>query len=213
MKSAGYWLALTVVTLGITIAGTAQQSEPSRPATRPADTQPAAAGGGGAYKIDPLHSSNWFRIRHLNVANFYGRFNEVEGDFTLDDANPATAGLNVQVKVESVDTNNAGRDKHLKSAELFDAEQYPTMAFKSQAVTKLNERDYEVRGELTFRGVTRPLTVKVTRTGSGPGMRGEFRAGLETTFEIKRSEFGMTALMGGLGDDVLLTFSLEGVRQ
>ncbi len=208
MKTAGYLLALIVVALGITLSSTAQQAE-----SKPAATQPTKTGGDGTYKIDPVHSSNWFRIRHMNVANFYGRFNEVAGDFVLEDAHPAACAINVQVKVDSVDTNNADRDKHIKSAGFFDAEQYPTMAFKSLVVTKLNERDYEVRGELTFRGVTRPLTVKLTRTGAGPGMRGEFRTGLETSFEIKRSEFGMTVQMAGLSDEVLLTFSFEGVRQ
>ncbi len=214
MKAAGYLFTLLVVALAITLSTTAQQAEPQGQTTKAAETQPVRPeGAGGTYKIDPVHSSNWFRIRHLNVANFYGRFNKVEGSFVLDDANPTAGTLDVQVKVETIDTNNADRDKHLKSAEFFDAAQHPTIAFKSKAVTKLNERDYEVRGELTLRGVTRPLTVKLTRTGSGPGLRGEFRTGLETSFEIKRSEFGMTALMGGLGDEVLLTFSFEGVRQ
>jgi len=165
------------------------------------------------YAVDPVHSSNWFRIRHLNVAHFYGRFNELEGTFALSEADPAACAFDIRVKAESIDTHNIDRDKHLKSAEFFDVEKYPLITFKSRNVRRVDSGTLEVTGELTLRGVSKPLTVKLERTGTGRGMRGEHRAGFETAFEIRRSEFGMTGLMSSLGDDVRLTFSIEGVRQ
>ena len=173
--------------------------------------QPAA--GPQTYQIDPVHSSNWFRIRHLNVANFYGRFNETAGTIVVDDANPAACSLEAQVKVDSVDTHNADRDKHLKSPDFFDAPQFPLITFKSSGpFRKAGPETYEVKGDLTLHGVTRPLALELVQTGVGPGMKGETRAGFETAFEIKRSDFGMKNMLG-LGDDVRLNISVEAVRK
>ena len=174
------------------------------------DTTPAEATG--TYDVDAVHSSVVFRIKHLNTAYFYGRFNEIAGTIVLDDADPARGSFDVQVKVASVDTANADRDKHLKSPDFFDAEQFPLITFRSRSVKKVGETTLEVAGDLTLHGVTKPLTVKIERTGSGTGMRGEFRCGWETVFEIKRSDFGMTKLIGPVGDDVRLMVSVEGVR-
>jgi len=182
---------------------TAQAGQESGTAT------PSAA----IYDVDPVHSSVIFRIKHLSVAYFYGRFNEVAGTFAFDDRDPAHSTFDLQVKVASIDTNNADRDKHLKSAEFFDLERYPLITFKSRSARKTGENTLEVRGDLTLRGVTRALTVTVERSGCGAGMRGEQRCGWETTFEIRRSEFGMTALLGPVGDEVRLLVSVEGVRR
>ena len=94
-----------------------------------------------------------------------------------------------------------------------DVEKYTEITFKSTAVKKTGEQTYDVTGNLTMHGVTKPLTVKLERTGAGPGMKGEYRGGCETTFEVKRSDFGMNTMIGPLGDEVRLTFSLEGIRQ
>lgn len=195
----------------IAIAGVVAVLLPLLTAQKAAETQPAA--GVQTYKIDPVHSNTWFRIRHMNISNFYGRFNETEGTIVIDDANPAACSVDARVKVDSIDTHNADRNKHLKSAEFFEVEKYPLIAFKSTAFRKVGEQMYEVKGDLTLHGVTRPLAVKLERTGSGPGMKGEYRAGFETTFEIKRSDFGMTQLLGGVGDEVRLIVSVEATRQ
>jgi len=196
----------------IAIAAAAAVLLPLLTAQKAAETT-APAGGAETYTIDPVHSNTWFRIRHLNISNFYGRFNETEGTIAINDADPAACSLDARVKVASVDTHNADRDQHLKSAEFFEVEKYPLIAFKSTAFRKVGEQMYEVKGDLTLHGVTRPLAVKLERTGSGPGMKGEYRAGFETTFEIKRSDFGMTQLLGGVGDDVRLIVSVEATRQ
>lgn len=165
------------------------------------------------YKADAVHSAVIFRIKHLNVSYCYGRFNDVAGSFSFDDAKPESSALEFTVKTESIDTADKKRDDHLRSAEFFDAAKHPTITFKSKSVKKLGENEFEVAGELTLRGVTKPLTVKVERTGSGADPWGGQRAGFETTFTIKRSDFEVNALKGGLGDDVRLIVSVEGVKQ
>jgi polyisoprenoid-binding protein YceI len=177
-----------------------------------AQDQPRAPSATGNYKIDPVHSSNVFSVKHMNVSNFYGRFNELSGRFTLDDADPAKCVFEATLQTASVDTNNADRDKHLRSADYFDAEEHPTITFKSTAVKAGKDGKLEVAGDLTMRGVTKPITAQVERTGAAPGMRGGFIAGWEARFTIKRSEFGVGAPMG-LGDDVHLIISVEGVRE
>ncbi len=210
MRHVGIWSGVGLVLLaGVAVA--AAQDKPR--ADAPPETPPAPPSASGTYRLDPVHSSNVFRIKHLNVANFYGRFNEMSGTFTLDDAAPENSRFEVTIKTASVDTNHPDRDKHVRSAEFFDVEKYPEMTFRSKAVKSAGENLLDVSGELTFRGVTRPLDVRIERTGSGPGLRGEFRAGFETTFTIKRSDFGMTALLTGLSDEVRITVSVEGVRQ
>jgi len=170
-----------------------------------------AAGKVETYQVDAVHSSIWFRVKHSNVSYFYGRFNEVAGKITLSD-DLAACALDMQVKVASIDTNNADRDKHLKSADFFEAETYPLVTFKSRSFKQAGDDAYEVTGDLTLHGVTKPLTVKLEKTGAGPGMKGEYRLGLETTFEIKRTDFGMTKLVGPVSDEVRLIVAVAAVR-
>lgn len=177
-----------------------------------ADQKPGP-GGAELYKADAVHSSIGFRIKHLNVAYFYGRFNDVEGTFAFDEAEPARSVVDLHVKVESIDTHNGLRDADLKSAQFFDAGKFKEIAFRGTRTTRIDPQRFKVEGELTLHGVTRPLTVTLKRTGSGPGMRNEYRSGFETVFEVKRSEFGMTAMPDKLGDEVRLTVSIEGIRQ
>ncbi|MFO0838315.1 MAG: YceI family protein [Phycisphaerae bacterium] len=173
----------------------------------------ATTAAGDTYKVDSVHSSVMFRIKHMNVSYSYGRFNDISGTFSYDSAKPESSTFEIQVKTASVDTNNEGRDKHLRSAELFDAEKHPTISFTSKSVKKSGENKLEVTGDLSFHGVTKPLTTTIEFTGSGPGMRGETRGGIETVFTIKRGEFGMNGLKDGLGDEVRLMVSVEGVKK
>ena len=165
------------------------------------------------YKVDPVHSMVVFRIKHFGVGNIYGRFNEVAGDFTWDDANPAGITLDVHVKAESEDTNFAKRDQHVKGPDFLNAREYPDIAFKSTQVRPLDANTYEVTGNLTLHGVTRPLTVKLEHVGAGKDPLGMYRQGLETTFVIRRSDFGIKALPEGVGDEVRITVAIEGIRQ
>ncbi len=164
------------------------------------------------YKVDPVHSMTVFRIKHL-VSYSYGRFNDLSGTFNIDTETPAKSSVELEVKIESVDTFNEKRDQHLKSPDFFNAKQFPVITFKSKAVKKINEDTYEVTGDLSLHGVTRPLTLKVQQTGAGKDPWGGYRIGFETTFTLKRSEFGITFMPDVVGDEVRMTVSIEGIRQ
>jgi polyisoprenoid-binding protein YceI len=165
------------------------------------------------YKLDPVHTCVWFKIKHLKIANFYGRFNEIAGEFKLSDDDPRACSIEVRVPTASIDSNHPERDKHLKSADFFEVEKYPEIRFTSRSFKKLDKDNWEVVGELSLHGVTKPLTIKLQRTGAGKDPWNNYRTGLETTFIIQRSAFGITTMLGALGDDVQLTVSMEGIRQ
>lgn len=170
-----------------------------------------AADGDGVqtFKIDTVHSSAIFRIKHLDTAFFWGRFNDIAGTVAWDPASPEAAAFDVTIKTASVDTKNGARDTHLKGPEFFDAKQFPTLTFKSKSVKKGDDKMLEVSGDLTMHGVTKPLTAKIEMTGSGKGMNGQSLVGFETTFNVKRSDFGMNKMVGPVGDDVRIIVSLE----
>lgn len=165
------------------------------------------------YKVDSKHSTVIFRVKHLGVSYFYGRFNDINGSFTSDEADPTSLALDIEIKTESIDTNDKRRDEHLKGPDFFHAKQYKTITFKSTKVKQGKDDTYRVTGDLTLHGVTQSITVKVVHVGSGSDARGRHRAGYKTSFTIKRSDFGMDYMIGGLGDDIRLIVSLEGLRQ
>jgi polyisoprenoid-binding protein YceI len=164
------------------------------------------------YAVDGAHSSVVYRVKHMNTSNSWGRFNHLAGSFSLDEANPAESKLDFQVKTDSIDSADAKRDQHLKSPDFFNAVQYPTIAFKSQSVTKVAGA-YEVTGDLSLHGVTKPITIKVVSTGAGKDMKGTPIAGIETSFNIKRSDYGMSKMVGPIGDDVWINVSIEASKK
>lgn len=174
--------------------------------------QPAVAAEQSAsdvYKVDNVHSSVLFSVRHNNVSNFYGRFNKVDGSFNIAEG----GSLDISVDADSVDSNNASRDKHLRAADFFSAAEFPAITFKSNTLKKTGENTFEASGELTLRGTKKPLTVTITETGRGTGRGNKQVAGFETRFTIKRSEFGVSYQVGpGLSDDVTLIVSLQGAK-
>lgn len=177
---------------------------------------PAASGvslGQEQYKVDPVHSSVLFRVKHLNTAYVYGRFNEFSGTFAVDPAQPQNSKLELTVQTGSVDTNNADRDKHLKSPDFFNTAQFPAATFKSTAFRAINEKQVEVTGNLTLNGVTKSITAQLELTGEGASPFQDYRKGLYALLKINRSEFGIKFMPGGLSEEVLLIVSLEGIRQ
>ena len=165
------------------------------------------------YKLDPAHTSIVFRVKHLGVAYVFGRFNGPTGSIVFDESSPSKCAVEMQAETKNVDTAVEKRDTHLKSPDFFNAGEYPLVSFKSKSVKKLSENTYEVSGDLALLGKTRPITVKVNATGAGKDPWGNFRRGFETSFSIKRSDFGMDFMMGGVSDEVNLTVSAEGIRQ
>jgi polyisoprenoid-binding protein YceI len=165
------------------------------------------------YQVDSVHSYVLFRIKHFDVGYSYGRFNEPTGSFRYDETTPSNNSIELQVNAKDVDTNVAKRDNHLRSPDFFDVEKYPLIAFRSSSVKKLDNNSFQISGNLSLLGKTRPITVRVRQTGAGKDPFGNHRRGFETTFTIKRSDFGMDFMMGALSDEVDLTVSLEGIRQ
>jgi polyisoprenoid-binding protein YceI len=162
------------------------------------------------YKIDPVHSAVIFRINHLDVANFYGRFKEPTGAVALDKEDASKSSFTFVVKVENVDTANEKRDAHLKTPDFFNARQFPEITFKSTAV-KASGDDFEVTGDLTMHGVTKSITVPLKKTGESQTQMG-YRTGWETQVDLKKSDYGIKGIPG-VGDDVHLMIAFEAVKQ
>jgi len=174
----------------------------------------APAFAADTYEIDAVHSAFLFRVKHLGVSYSYGRFNEATGKFTIDAADPTKNAIEIEVKADSIDTANAGRDKHLKGPDFFNTVEFPTLSFKSTAIKKKDGNKYEVTGDLTMHGVTKQVTTEAELVGTGKHPKsGAPIAGWETTLTIKRSDYGMTYGLEGIGDEVTLTISLEGAAK
>jgi polyisoprenoid-binding protein YceI len=158
------------------------------------------------FSVDAVHSSVMFRLEHMGVCNFYGAFREVSGSYTLGD----NAAFEISVKTDSVDSRNKGRDDHLKSPDFFNAAEFPAITFKSTKVEKDGE-GLKVTGDLTLHGVTKSVTVDM-KTWAPKETRQGVKSGIETSFTIKRSDYGMTTYVaeGGLGDEVDIVVALEG---
>ncbi len=165
------------------------------------------------YKLDPGHTSIVFRVKHLDVAYVYGRINGATGSFVFDESSPSKSAIEMQAETKNIDTAVEKRDTDLKSPDFFNVAEYRTTSFKSKSVKKLKDTLYEVSGDLTLLGKTRPITVEVQATGAGKDPWGNFRRGFETSFSIRRSDFGMDFMIGGVSDEVNLTVSVEGIRQ
>jgi polyisoprenoid-binding protein YceI len=166
----------------------------------------APAASAAPLVVDAVHSTVLFRIKHLNTSFAWGRFDDISGKLNLDDKSPS---LEIQLKADSIDTGNGKREEHLKSPDFFSAKQFPTISFRSTKITKSGDGKYTVDGTLKLHGVEQPISVELERTGAGKNQQGTAIEGFETTFKIKRSDYGMKFLLQGLSDEVLLIVSLE----
>lgn len=169
------------------------------------------------YEVDPVHSSVVFKIRHNNLSNFYGRFNIIKGEIHFDAENPAESTFAFTVPTASIDTHNADRDGHLKNADFFNSRQFPEITFTSTGVKKVLDNAYEVTGDLTLQGVTRPVTATLTDLTTGKAQDAD-ALGFQADFSIQRSDFGMTKYLapdnsdnGPVGNTVHLIVSIEAI--
>jgi polyisoprenoid-binding protein YceI len=170
-------------------------------------------GRAATYKVDPAHSFLLFKISHFGAGYVWGRFDDLGGKVDLDPSATSKDSVNFTVKSASVDTGNPKRDEHLKSPDFFNVRQFPEITFTSTKVERTGDNTFAVTGNLTLLGVTKPQTVTVKELGTGKGMMGETRTGFETTFTIKRSDYGMKFMVGPAGDEVTLILDAEGVKQ
>lgn len=168
------------------------------------------------YKVDADHSGVNFSIRHF-VTNTPGRFKDFDGTIVHDKDNPAGSKVEFTVQAASIDTANDDRDKHLRSADFFDVEKFPTLSFTSTQVKAQDKDTLEVTGDLTIHGVTKRVTIPVDFLGTVKTPNGE-KAGFETTFTVNRKDYGIVwnrVMDAGpvLSEDVKVTISVESDRQ
>ncbi len=145
------------------------------------------------WQIDPAHSQLEFAVRHLMISTVRGRFSDVEGTLTVPDGDFSRAQLDASIGVASIDTREAQRDGHLKSADFFDVDQFPTMTFKSRRIERSprDENKYTVVGDLTLHGVTREIALDATLEGQNKDPWGNSRVGFSATGKINRKDFGL----------------------
>lgn len=169
------------------------------------------------WTIDPTHSEVGFKVKHMMFTNVKGLFNDYSADIDFKD-DLKEANLQFEAKINSIFTNNTDRDNHLKSADFFDAEQYPTLNFKSTKIEG-NGSEYEITGDLTIKGITKPVTLNAEFSGLMTDPWGNTKVGLNLDGKINRKDFGLTynaALETGgvlVGEDVKLNAEIQLVEQ
>jgi polyisoprenoid-binding protein YceI len=183
---------------------------------------PAVKAAPQNFELDQQHFSIVFSVSHMNMSYTYGMFRQAQARVALDRENPSATQFQMSINADSIDTNNAARDKHLKGPDFFDVAQYPAITFESTRVVLDNRPQqgivYQVTGNLTMHGVTQQVTLPVQLLGQGPGPGGQGQhAGFLTQTELKRSEFGVGggrfADTNMLGDAIGITVSFEAIRE
>lgn len=179
----------------------------------------AVSTGTSTWNVDPVHSTAQFKVRHLMISNVKGEFRNVSGKLELDPANITNSRVEASIDAATINTREADRDTHLKSADFLDVEKFPTLSFKSDRISKKGEGELSVEGDLTIHGVTRKVTFEVE--GPSPEAKdpwGNTRIGLSATTRIHRKEFGLNwnaALEAGgvlVGEEVTITLDVEFIR-
>jgi polyisoprenoid-binding protein YceI len=171
------------------------------------------------WNIDPAHTTAEFKVRHMMITNVKGHFTGVTGVLTLDEQDITNSHVEASVDAASINTREADRDTHLKSADFLDVEKFPTMTFASTRVTRTGDGEAQVEGDLTIHGVTRKVEFAVEGpTAPGKDPWGNTRIGWTATTKINRKDFGLTwnaALETGgilVGDEVTITFDVEAIK-
>ena len=171
------------------------------------------------WNIDPVHSVAEFKVKHMMISNVKGQFTGVSGKLTLDEADVASSRIEATIEAATINTREADRDKHLRSADFFDVEKFPVLTFQSTRVQRTGDGELAVDGELTIHGVTRNVTFAVEGpTAPGKDPWGNTRIGLSATTKINRKDYGLTwnaALETGgilVGDEVTITLDVQFVK-
>ncbi|WP_128380898.1 YceI family protein [Streptomyces cavernae] len=195
-----------------------ETSETATATAAPAAVSPDLAALTGDYAIDASHSTLGFVARHAMVTNVKGSFTEFTGSLHLDGTDPSKSSASIDVKMDSISTGSADRDGHLKSADFFKTEEFPTMTFRSTKAEALGGDDYRITGDLTILGTTKPLSIDLEFNGAAKDPFGNERVGFEGKAEILRSEWGLTwnaALETGgvlVSDKIKLNFDISAIK-
>ena len=171
------------------------------------------------WNIDPAHSAAEFKVKHMMISNVKGKFSGISGSLKLDETDPTRSTIEALIPAATLSTADEQRDTHLKSADFFDDEKFPTLTFKSSHVKRVADGEYAVTGDLTMHGVTRTVTFAVdgpSQPGKDPW--GNLRIGLSATTKINRKDFGLVwnaALETGgvlVGEDIAITLDVQFIK-
>lgn len=170
------------------------------------------------FAIDPVHSHIGFKVKHMIISTVDGKFDEFDGFIMFDENDITKSSVEVNIEASSIDTDNANRDKHLRSEDFFYVEKYPTITFKSTKIEKKKDQLY-LYGELTMRGVTKPIEIPFVFNGQITDPQGNIRIGFDAEAALDRQDFGISwnkmLDTGGLvvSDNVFIELSVEAVKQ
>lgn len=167
------------------------------------------------YVIDTKdhHAFINFKISHLGFSWMYGTFKNFAGTFSFDKDNIAASKINIVLKTDSLDTNDAARDKHVRNSDFLDVTKFPEAKFSSTKITNVDGKKFDVVGNLTIHGVTKEITVNSAFINEGKDPWGNYRAGFEGTSTIKMSDYGIKNVLGEASENIKLIISFEGIRQ
>jgi len=172
----------------------------------------ADAASAGKYTLDAGHAGVSFSVSHMGYSNVQGRFNDLAGDFEIKPAGKSV--VNFTIKSASVDTAHDKRDKHLRSPDFFNSKLYPEINYTSHDVEFNAQGEItKINGSLKLLGKTRPVSIDVVALKAAQDPWGNYRVGYQASTKIKRSEFGMNFMQGGIGDDIALNISFEAIKQ
>ena len=160
------------------------------------------------YRIDPVHSTLGFAVRHLGISTVPGKFTDFDGVISYDDKDPSKSSVKVTIKTASIDTGNGSRDKDLRSDNFFDVAKYPEITFQSTGVKKSGD-DWVATGTFTMKGVSKTIELPFTLSGPVKDPWGSQRIGVESSTKLKRSEYGITADKGLVGDEIKINLTVE----
>lgn len=171
-----------------------------------------------AWQIDTAHSAVHFTVRHMMISNVRGEFQKLEGTINFDEEHPENTTVDIRIDASSINTREAQRDAHLRSADFLDVENHPYITFKSTRVERTGDLTAKLYGDLTIRGVTKPVVLDVEHTGIVTNPWGNLSAGFEASTKINRKEWGLTwnqALEAGgvlVGDEIKINIEVELVK-
>ena len=164
------------------------------------------------YTVDAQHAGINFKIAHLGLSWIQGRFDEFGGHFTIDSSTPDKSSFTLSINPASIDTNNHKRDEHLRSPDFLNVKQFPAMKFQSTAV-RPTKGGYEVTGDFTLHGVTRPITLELVGGRTREFPKGVARTGFSSEFSLRRADFGIDKALPDIGEKVYVAVSFEGRRK
>ncbi|GAA0816567.1 YceI family protein [Colwellia asteriadis] len=167
------------------------------------------------YKVDVegAHAFVEFKIKHLGYSWLLGRFNHFDGDFSYDAKSPNQAKINIEIDTNSIDSNHAERDKHLRGNDFLDVKKFPKATFVSKSIKFSDAENAVVTGDFTLKGVTKTISFDVVKVGEGQDPWGGYRAGFSGTTSLKLTDYNISYNLGPASTHVEMGLHIEGIRQ